>query len=34
MLGPLMLVFMGGSVAFVVISILMPMMEMQKLTQM
>ena len=34
MLEPLMLVIMGGSVAFVVFSILMPMMEMQKLTQM
>lgn len=34
MLEPLMLVVMGGSVAFVVFSILMPMMEMQKLTQM
>lgn len=34
MLEPIMLVVMGGSVAFVVFSILMPMMEMQKLTQM
>lgn len=34
MLEPLMLVVMGGSVAFVVFSILMPMMEMQKLTEM
>ncbi len=34
MLEPMMLVIMGGSVAFVVFSILMPMMEMQKLTQM
>lgn len=32
MLEPLMLVVMGGAVAFVVFSILMPMMEMQKLT--
>ena len=34
MLEPMMLVLLGGSVAFVVFSILMPMMEMQKLTQM
>jgi general secretion pathway protein F len=34
MLEPLMLVLMGGSVAFIVFSILMPMMEMQKLTEM
>jgi general secretion pathway protein F len=34
MLEPLMLVVMGGSVAFIVFSILMPMMEMQKLTEM
>lgn len=34
MLEPMMLVIMGGSVAFVVFSILMPMMEMQKLTKM
>ncbi len=34
MLEPLMLVIMGGSVAFIVFSILMPMMEMQKLTEM
>lgn len=34
MLEPIMLVIMGGSVAFIVFSILMPMMEMQKLTQM
>jgi general secretion pathway protein F len=33
MLEPIMLVVMGGAVAFVVFSILMPMMEMQKLTQ-
>lgn len=33
MLEPLMLVIMGGAVAFVVFSILMPMMEMQRLTQ-
>ena len=34
MLEPLMLVIMGGAVAFVVFSILLPMMDMQKLTQM
>jgi general secretion pathway protein F len=34
MLEPLMLVIMGGSVAFIVFSILMPMMEMQQLTEM
>ncbi len=34
MLEPLMLVFMGGAVGFVVFSILMPMMDMQKLNAM
>lgn len=33
MLEPIMLVVMGGAVAFVVFSILMPMLEMQRLTQ-